>query len=397
MAKKLYLQGVMLDDAEISRRSLGDNEVVERAAKVLVPAVSSASGSDPSTGSVPGLSQANVAFPGTYDPITDTVIEPGGDPVTLWQLAVAASSNVTVQATLSASTDDGDTGGHLDGVLVCTAKRYKSGALAITSQSAALPWVLSDPSWLPQFVASGNNLLLQLTPDSEFTVQVRDSGVRYSAKDTSADVAPAAHDQTWFFGQVTALLGSKVIEQFATPTGSPVITGINGVNGHVMANAGAGNYTAGIIGTQGRPATTAPAAFGGCLRCADVGQPIKSVVSVCSVPTFPDATNYQVLMGTGLISNPTGKTMVESGGTALFVNDWSHYVNNVSTHALPAAGSIVTIRADLAANTDQSFQCGYTTADFVWRGAVGYWLLLNAAMSAEEAAAFETLAHGYFD
>jgi len=101
-------------------------------------------------------------------------------------------------------------------------------------------------------------------------------------------------------------------------------------------------------------------------------------------------------MGTGDISAAAGKTMVQAAGNTLFVNDWSHYVNNVATHALPAAGEIVTIRASKAANTDVSFQCGYTTADFVWREAVGYYLLLNADMSAEEAAAFEILAHGFF-
>jgi hypothetical protein len=330
-------------------------------------------------------------------PIESMAIAPGGAATTLWTLTLGASQSVTVEATLSASSDDGSTGGHLDGVLVCTAKRYKTGALDITSQSPALPWALNKSAWLPQFVEDGNSLLLQITPDAADTIQLRDSSVRYSVKDTSGDAAPAVHNEAWFFAQVNALLGSKVIDQFATPTGTTDVTGITGDNGLVMANADTGRYTVGTIGTQGRAATTAPSAVSACLRCAAVGQAVKSIASVCAIPTFPDATNYQVLFGTGGVSSATNKTMVQNTQSILIASGWTNYVNNVQTSALPTAGSIATIRADLASNTDETFQTGYATVPFVWRAPVGYWLLLNAAMSAGEAEAFEALAHGYFD
>jgi len=339
---------------------------------------------------------ATVGLPGTSANITAVALDPGGAATTIHTIAVPASRDIDVIAELQCSADDGSAGKRLRGSVVCTAKRYGSGALAITSQSAALPWILDDALWLPQFVTSSNNLLLQVTPDTTYTTQVR-GRVRYEVTDTSGDVEPSIHDEAWFFAQVAALLGSKIIDQFATPTGTTDVTGITGDNGLVMANADTGRYTVGTIGTQGRAATTAPSAVNACLRCAAVGQAVKSIVSVCAIPTFPDATNYQVLFGTGGVSSATNKTMVQNTQSILIASGWTNYVNNVQTSALPAAGSIATIRADLASNTDQTFQTGYATVPFVWRGPVGYWLILNDTMTSGEAESFEALAHGFFD
>jgi hypothetical protein len=346
-------------------------------------------------GYIDGYISNYVPIFGGIETITEVVLDSGGTTQTIWSKSIDGYSDICVISELKCSANDGGIGKRLNGPLVCTAKRYGLQSLSITSQSSAIPWVCDEPNWLPQFDVNGNNLILQLTPDTVADIQVR-GRVNFEIVNTYNDVEPSIHNEAWLFSSISSLLGSKVIEQFATPTGSTSITGITGSNGHVMSPGGTGSYTKGTIGTLNRAATTAPTAFAGYLRCADVGQAIKSVVSVCQIPTFPDATNYQVLFGTGGVSSATNKTMVQSSGTVLFTNDWSHYVNNILTNTLPATGSIAIIRADLSSNTDQSFQTGYATASFVWRGAVGYWLLLNDTLTVSEASSLQTLLSGFF-
>jgi len=168
---------------------------------------------------------ATVGLPGTSANITPVALTPGGAATTIHTIAVPASRDIDVTAELQCSADDGSAGKRLRGSVVCTAKRYGSGALAITSQSAALPWACDDALWLPQFVPSSNDLLLQMTPDTTYTTQVR-GRVRYEVTDTSGDEPPPEHTSDWLLAQITNGIGAKhlglIIPDDFTVSGSDI-------------------------------------------------------------------------------------------------------------------------------------------------------------------------------
>jgi hypothetical protein len=334
-----------------------------------------------------------LGLPGVSAPVAETALSPGGSATTIHTIAVAASRDISVIADLRLSADDGSAGKRCNGSVVCTAKRYGSGALAITSQSAALPWVCDDPLWLPQFVTSSNNLLLQVTPDVSSTIQVR-GRVRYELTDTSADVSPQA--AAVFAAAVESLFSTRLIDQFILPTasGSDVTGWTGATSGKALANTVGTHFSLSTLGASARPAVTSAVGLQAQLRGA-MGAAVKCILVFAAAPSLPVAT-YSVLANTGATGDVTNILMVSTSQTVLSANNVIK-VDGVTTNTVPAAGGVHLFQLDATGNTDTDFGLGFSNNAFPWRAPVGCVVLLNAIPSAGEITTLLAAGETYFN
>jgi hypothetical protein len=324
--------------------------------------------------------------------ITVGSLAPGGVATTLWTLPTSAYQNITVEAILSASSDDGYAGGHLDGTIICTAKRFKNGSLTITSQSAALPWALNKTAWLPQFVPSGNNLLLQITPDTSDTIQIRDSFVRYTVKNTSNDLEPQAYDI--FSATVKNIFPTTLIDQFITPTYGADVTSWTGTEGNILTNVVGTHFSAATLGTMARPAITSTVGLLAELR-ADLGSAVKCLIIVAAAPDLPIAT-YSVLGNIGVQGSVTNILMVSTSQTVLSANNIIK-VDGVTTNTVPSAGGVHVFQLDVSGSSETSIGVGFANNPFPWREKVGYVLALSAVPSNGDVSSLLTAVGTYFN
>ncbi len=148
----------------------------------------------------PSYQYGGVAGPSDSSPITwvpddgvlaTQTIEDGGSATVLWSQDIPEATIVEVEAKLSLFSGEaaGVASKIANGTLVCVAHRHGSGTLAIDSQEAGVPWVLTDSDWDPVFDTSSNTLRLVVTPDAS---QLIDGTVAVSVKttDTSGTQEP---------------------------------------------------------------------------------------------------------------------------------------------------------------------------------------------------------------
>jgi hypothetical protein len=314
--------------------------------------------------------------------ITPILLSPGGTTANIWSVSVDGYSDVSAVAELRCSADDGYTGKRLSGPLVCTAKRYKDTLLDITSQQAASPWICTDPLWLPQFDVDGNNLVLQLVPDSTSTIQVR-GFVKYEITNTSQDVPPPLHTSDWLLTQIQYAIGSKllglVVPEDFTISGSDVITATTKYGSSLSTRAAKAQAV--VVGTRrhlqfllNSSNTIYNASYGA----------IKEAVYVLNTPSLPFSGGDS---GFAINTNDYNFNFGQAAaGTSTFVTSVATcYVNGISTHTLNTGVQILAV--SWPANTTAGIEIGglnsFGAFGFIG-GTLGSMVYCNAALSSGE-------------
>jgi len=279
----------------------------------------------------------------TGDPVQTSALGKNSGTHTLWSKSISAATNVSVEATLACSADDGISGKELSGVLTCTAKRKGTGALAITSQAAAVPWLLDDLAWNPIFDIGGNDLRLRLTSDSLCIIKPRGS-VRIELVDTSADapkpVVPLATQllalgftHVWLSDGIS-LSGSNVDHWLGSSASLAESTAYS------MVNATLGGK--GAVVTSGANESS--------LQATGLGT-IKSVWVVATTSTALPYHGYKALATNVSVSD---HIMVAAQDTTNWYisTGWTHYKDGVATEALTAGNHIYEANNSLSTVTD---------------------------------------------
>lgn len=328
-----------------------------------------------------------LGLPGGADTIPPVALDPGDDPATLYTIAIAASRDIDVVAELKCSADDGVAGKRLRGSVVCTAKRYGTNALVVTSQSAALPWVCDDALWLPQFVPVGNSLLLQVTPDPTSVIQVR-GRIRYELTDTSGDAPPPAHNSAWLLAQVQAGVGSKllglVIPADFTVSGSDVTVATTAYGPAIAVRAARPQVV--TVGTRRYLQFARNSA--NTLYNTTYGT-IREAVYLLNTPDLPFTSSES---GFIISSNDYNYAFGQaSTNTSNLVNTAAtEYVNGVATTTLTESAQVVAV--SYGANTSGGLEIGGLNAfgsfGFL-EGQIGPMVFCNAALTTGERQAVE--------
>jgi hypothetical protein len=207
------------------------------------------------------------------------------------------------------------------------------------------------------------------------------------------------NDAAWYDAQINTIVGSaNVIEHYIATATS--YTGWASQSGnHALANTGTSNFSAGTIGAGGHAAIDSPTAREACLRNADLGTAIKTVVFVAESPTLPD-TNYNILGGPGASGALEAKMRVDAAGTVIGIQaGWTPYVDGVQTNVVPQDGNVHTFAFVNNSSILTDLETGWNDAPnstFTWRAPVGAILACSTALTAQNLLDITAEAQAFF-
>jgi hypothetical protein len=302
--------------------------------------------------------------------------------VTLWSRAVAAATDVRVEidAVCYAGASEGVVGDRWNGTICCVAHRSGTGALAIDTQIASVPWALSEPLWDPEFDTSDNTLRLRLTSDASNDI-VANLTIRVYEKSTSDAIAPAVHDLTWLRGQIEALFPIGLVAILDTRDANNVTT-ISGTNGKSLAATTATHFANGTLGTQ-TSAIDIPGEQASCLL-GDMGVTITTIIVVASQAPL-SAAAYQVLAGIGADGTLNALFQDNTETYLQLVAGGTIYIDNVATRTKPEDGGVHVYRLDLPGSASSIVRLGWASGGsaFAWNAPIGILLAFSTSPAAD--------------
>jgi hypothetical protein len=297
--------------------------------------------------------------------ISTTVLQ-GSGANTLWSLPIPAATIVlvAVDAVCYTGTVAGIATKEWVGTLVCVVSRAGSSAPVIVSQTACVPWALTDSRWNPVFDLSVNTLRLRMTSDTASDVICT---LEVSTKSRVTSDSPGSVLTEWqlLLDGLQSDIPGKIVGFYAGPDytlESPgVVATVPGLVGSTLENSTAGRFALGTLGGY----TTVTGGTLGVNKSLDSHTSVsfQSIWVVTEGHSGSGMDNFEELA-----AGQASGQLVRSGTTNNWIetNGETHYTDGVLSSAIPTSGIHIFEGNTTSATVDKVRVGGHSAAARVW-------------------------------